>query len=54
MKYEYIIYTFKLSEVRETEEWINIKSEKGFKIINIHYHEIDNEPQVRYTLEREK
>lgn len=50
-KYEYIIYTFKLEEVRTTEEWINRKSEIGFKVINIHYYDIDTVPYVRYTLQ---
>ena len=54
MKYEYIIYTFKLSNVQEAEEWINRKAEIGFKIINIYYYENNEETQVRYTLEKEK
>lgn len=53
MKYEYIIYTFKLADVQETEDWINRKSEIGFKIINIHYHKIDEVEYARYTLEKE-
>ena len=53
MKYEYSIFTFKLSNVQETEAWINRKGESGFKVINIHYYQIKGEDHVRLTLEKE-
>jgi hypothetical protein len=52
MSYTYIIYTFELQNVIETEDWINKKSSNGFKIINIHYHTINGKEYVRYTLEK--
>lgn len=53
-KFEYKFYNFKLSEIQKTEDWINQKSEIGFKIINIHYHTISEIEQVRIVMEREK
>lgn len=53
MKYEYSIFTFNLLNVQETETWINRKGENGFKVINIHYYQVDGIEHVRFTLERE-
>lgn len=54
MRYQYIIYNFKLSDIQNAEDWINRKAEIGFKIINIHYHDVKGEAEVRYTLEKEQ
>jgi len=53
MKYEYSFLNFKISETQEIENWTNRKGNNGFKIINIHYYNLDNERYVRIAMERE-
>ena len=45
---DYIIYEFKISDIQEAQDWINVKGKMGYRIVDFHYYN----NFVRYTLER--
>lgn len=53
IKKDYIIYDFDFHAVQQSMDWINSKANKGYKVINVHYYEIENSKKVRYVLELE-
>jgi hypothetical protein len=52
-KRDYIIYDFDFLNVQEAMDWINEKANRGYKVINIHYYDIEKIKKVRYVLEFE-